>query len=450
MRLSSALEIRPRDIVTFVGAGGKTSAMFRLARELVEEGYRVVTSTTTRIARDELALAPHALEIDLQNPPPPEFVEILERDRHLFLYSTIEGDKVRGVTLDWLAANLGACAGCDAMLIEGDGTRRLPFKAPYPHEPVIPSATTLVIPVAGLVALGQPLNDTNVYGVPNILAHLPAKVEAPITPEMIGATLLHPQLGMKNIPRHARVIPLLNRVTSNTLDSARSVARLLLSDMNVHRVLIGTVLEEPPIWEVQRRVGAVVLAAGQSTRMGQPKVLLPWGEGTMIRHICEQVLAIHPYEVVVVAGEHLDAIKEELKGLPLRVVYNPRYAEGEMLSSLQTGLEAIWSTSDACLVILGDQPAIAGAIVQELLDVYAQGKGPIVAPVVEGQRGHPLIIQNNFWQALMELPAGAAPRDMLQAHQEAVYQHPVSSSSVLMDIDTPEDYQSALKRDAEG
>ena len=114
-----------------------------------------------------------------------------------------------------------------------------------------------------------------------------------------------------------------------------------------------------------------------------------------------------------------------------------------MLSSLQVGLKAIGKANHACLVVLGDQPAIEPEIINRLMEAYYRGRGRIVAPFYRNQRGHPILIDKAFWQAIIELPEGAAPRDAIRASEDEIYHVEVNSDSVLRDIDTPEDYHRA-------
>ncbi len=448
MNLSQALEVKAGDIIAFVGAGGKTHAMFRLAAELSEGGARVITTTTTRIAQDELGLAPHAVRPKRGMPLSEWLPSQLEQYRHIFLFTRLERNyKVRGLKSSWLDEHLAHSPFFDVLLVEADGSRRLPMKAPFSHEPPIPASATIVVPVVGLDALGQPLDKDHIYGAHCIQRAIGYKLGQPVTPELVAATLLHPKLGLKNVPSQAQIIPLFNKATPENLPVARRIAAYLLTDLNIERVMIGAVRESDPVLEVHRRVGAVILAAGQSQRMGRPKLLLPWGKtSTIIRQVCQQVLACQPYETVVVTGEMKEAIQAQVADLPVRVIYNPFAAEGEILSSLQIGLQTIWRTSDACLVVLGDQPTIEQEVISEVLLTYAKGHGQIIVPAYKKRRGHPLIIDRSLWQAVMDLPQGAAPRDMLRANPQAIYELPVNTPSVLDDIDTPEDYNRVRRR----
>jgi molybdenum cofactor cytidylyltransferase len=448
MKLAEALEIRRGEVVSLVGAGGKTSAMFRLAEELVTAGWQVITTTTTRVAPDELNFAPHAVALGDNDEAgiPDSLLTLLEQHRHVFLYRHLNAEAGKAIGLDpaWLDDNLAPLPDVDAILIEADGARRLPFKAPRAHEPPIPAATSLLVPVAGLDALGQPLDDAHVVGAEVIRETLDPSTER-ITADLMADVLKHPALGLKNAPPDARVIPLLNKATPDRLESARQIADRLLGEPRIARVLIGAVREGPPVWEARRRVGAVVLAAGQSRRMGEPKLLLPWGDGsTIIRKVCQQVATAEGLgKVIVVAGRWRAEIEAQVADLPLRVVDNPRHAEGEMISSLLVGLDALGEGYDACLVVLGDQPAIEVGVIEGVLAAYFEGQGKIVAPRYRGQRGHPIIFDRALWAALRALPEGGAPRDVVRAHPDDLYHLDVESDSVLLDVDTPADYRRA-------
>ena len=447
MELGQALEVKRGDVVAFVGAGGKTTAMFRLARELAGQDWRVITTTTTRVAEEECASAPCALRLDEPPALPDSLPELLDQHRHVFLFTRRQPKihKVRGVPPEWLDERLVLLLShADALLIEADGARRLPLKAPRPHEPALPRLVTLVVPVAGLDALGQPLEESHIYGADilhRITGHPPGE---PVTEPLIAALLSHPQLGLKNIPPEARVAPLLNKITNSNLYAARQIADDVLTNSRIERVLIGAVREPDPIVEARRRVSAVILAAGESRRMGRPKLLLPWGDGsTIIREVCRKVAASGVSEIILVTGYKREEVVSQIADLPVRVLYNPHYAEGEMLSSLQVGLKAIGKANHACLVVLGDQPAIELEIINRLLEAYYRGRGRIVAPFYRNQRGHPILIDKAFWQAIIELPEGAAPRDAIRASEDEIYHVEVNSDSVLRDIDTPEDYHRA-------
>lgn len=197
----------------------------------------------------------------------------------------------------------------------------------------------------------------------------------------------------------------------------------------------------------KRRVGAVVLAAGMARRMGRPKVLLPWVDGLpILDHILKQLQAAGVEDVVVVTGHEADKVREIAARHNVTTIHNPDYATGEMLSSLKVGLRALSANVTATLVVLGDQPRIQPEIVRRLMQSYADGKGSIVAPSYEMRRGHPILIDRQYWDELLALPADGAPRDVINAHADQIAYVVVDTDSVLGDIDTPEDYDKERRR----
>ncbi|NDJ51966.1 MAG: putative selenium-dependent hydroxylase accessory protein YqeC [Chloroflexi bacterium] len=441
MELTNALGVYPGSIIAFIGAGGKTRAMMRLAEELAGRNQRVVSTTTTYLRQDELRLVPQRVGFGHGMRLPATLPDQIADHGHVFVFTKIEGNgDVRGVRPNWLDDNLVPAAYYDYLLVEADESRRLSLKAPSPHEPAIPSSVTIAVPMVGLDILGKPLDAENVYGAELIQRLLRHPFGAEITPRLVAAMLLHPQLGMKGIPRSARVAVLLNKVSDKTLPQAKAIARILLSDLTVERVLIAAVNDQDPVWEMWRRVGAVVLAAGQSIRMGRPKMLLKWGGQSIIQHVATQVAATDVSEVVVITGQQHRAITEHLDGLPMRTRYNPDHDVGEMLSSFQLGLRAMWHTCDAVLVVLGDQPFIDSALIQALLQAYESGLGRIIVPSYQNKRGHPILIDKRYWQDILELPSGSSLRDFLHSRESEIYHVEVATDAILKDIDTPEDY----------
>lgn len=447
MFLSKALEVQRGEMVAFVGAGGKTSALIRLAYELKTRGWRVLVTTTTRISEKELHAFPNRLSIEAIHSPQ-VVSQALNQHGMVFIYERTWGGKVIGVSPEYISS-LADSVDSDTILIEADGARRLPLKAPHKHEPVIPADTTLVVPVAGMNAVGQPFNEENVYNPAPIIERYGFPLEMPIQPAWIAQIVRDETLGLQGIPSHARIIPLLNQVGSSMLErlKARRVAQMILKQPRVHGVAIGRVRRKKnPIYEVQRRVAAVVLAGGLSTRMGRSKPLLPWGRKTVIETIVERVTLLRLSEVVVVTGHEAARVNLTLQKSGVRTVFNPDYAAGEMLSSMKTGLNALPGTVSACLIFLGDQPNINTRLVTEILIAYAEGRGSIVAPSYNMRRGHPILIDRRYWPEILDLPDGSAPRDVINAYPDEIAYVAARDDSILMDMDTPEEYRQALRR----
>lgn len=443
MKLARAFEVSKGDVVSFIGAGGKTSALVGLGYELLEAGWRVLATTTTRIGEDQLDLMPHAMRYDASARA---LSQALNDHRFVFLYDSIRQNKVYGGDGEWIRHLLDN-VDSDCLLIEADGARGKLFKALMPHEPVIPPETTLVVQVASLGVLDKPLNETYVYNPQAMHDKYGFYLDAPIKAPWLAQILRDEELGWRGVPEGARLVTFLNGAPTggHSRQRARTVARLTLKGGRASTVAIGSVRAANPIYEIQRPVGAIVLAGGLSSRMGgQHKALLAWNEGkTIIEHIVDMLIKAKLEEIVVVTGHRAEDIKRTLKpyGDAVRCVHNKDYKTGEMLSSLQAGLRGLSAHISASLVCLGDQPRMEPRTIYKVLKAYAEGHGDIVAPSYQMRRGHPILIHRRYWQELLNLPSSAAPRDVINAHPEAIAYVDVQNDSILRDVDTPEDYR---------
>jgi molybdenum cofactor cytidylyltransferase len=124
----------------------------------------------------------------------------------------------------------------------------------------------------------------------------------------------------------------------------------------------------------------------------------------------------------------------------VRSIFNPRYAENDMLVSLQAGMAVLGEAVDAMLVALGDQPQIEVGVVHSLMEVYQEENARLIVPSFGLRRGHPWVVARSLWPTLYSIPAGSTMRDFLNACAQQITYLPVTSSSILRDLDTPEDY----------
>jgi molybdenum cofactor cytidylyltransferase len=190
---------------------------------------------------------------------------------------------------------------------------------------------------------------------------------------------------------------------------------------------------------------AMVLAAGESKRMGTPKMLLPFGEKTIIEHIVDKIFLSKADKILVVLGSHQEEILSHMAGRPVLSVINHRYKEG-MLSSIQAGFEALPQETSAALVCLGDQPLIPFSVLDSLIDTYEQTKKGIVLPIYEKRRGHPVLIDLKYTQEILDLSPDIGLRALVHNHPQDVYEVEVDTPHILKDIDRPEDYARELKK----
>jgi len=466
MRLYQALKVENDDIISFVGAGGKTTAALRLMEELAGIERRVVFTTTTKILEpipreNEYLLLAEEEEALTQVP------EVLARYPKVFLAKRrleevdptalgesdrdypMRPNKLEGVPpslVDRLALRLGSGQAQRlseaVILVEADGARHRALKAPAAYEPVVPASTTILVPMADLTVLGQPLAEEHVHR-PELVAGLTgAAVGEPVTVEMVATVLSHPQGGLKGLPEQARVIPILNQMAEDRpLDEARQIAHLVLRNERVERVVIASLRAPEPVLEViATGVAAIVLAAGESQRFGQPKQLLRVGNKTMIQHVVDIALDSPVEQVIVVLGCRAAEIGASIAGRPVQVVVNQEWKSG-LSSSVQAGLAAVKPEVGAALFVLADQPGVTTEVIAKLVERYRETRAPIVVPTHRGRRGNPVLFDRSLFRELMEVKGDQGGRQLIAEHGGELEEIEVETEAILADIDTADDYQ---------
>jgi len=193
-------------------------------------------------------------------------------------------------------------------------------------------------------------------------------------------------------------------------------------------------------------ISAIVLAAGESKRMGQTKQLLEFQGKTILEHVLENLQASRVGEVILVLGHEAERIRQKVPAQKIMVVINPRYEEG-MSTSLRKGLMAMDKKAEAFMVVLADQPAISKGILNRLIQSFEQARAEksIVLPTYRGSRGHPVLFSTKHKKEALGLKGDVGCRQILVDHPEDILEIEVDSDAVLYDIDTPEDYRDQKK-----
>jgi len=186
------------------------------------------------------------------------------------------------------------------------------------------------------------------------------------------------------------------------------------------------------------KLAAIVLAAGLSTRMGTPKIFLPWGKSTIIEAILEKLNRAGVEEIVIVGGSFVDELRKKASAYSCHVVYNPDFANGEMMCSLRRGVRALQNDHEAILVVLGDQPQIEVNTIREMTREFISGKHPVVVPSYHMKRGHPWLFSAELTETLL---SSNTMREFLNNNPDIINYVVVDTPTVNQDIDTLEDYQ---------
>jgi molybdenum cofactor cytidylyltransferase len=188
-------------------------------------------------------------------------------------------------------------------------------------------------------------------------------------------------------------------------------------------------------------ISAVILAAGESKRMGQPKMLLPWENGTVLTHVITVFREAGVEDIVVVTGGARKQVESLVTGFGVRTVFNEAFQTGGMLSSIQCGIRALTRQTQAVLIGLGDQPQVQAGSVRRVCEAFLETKSNLVVPSYRMRRGHPWLAASPLWDALLKMKPPASPRDFLNAHAADIRYVDVDDPNILADLDTPEEYR---------
>ncbi|MBN8656661.1 MAG: nucleotidyltransferase family protein [Anaerolineae bacterium] len=180
-------------------------------------------------------------------------------------------------------------------------------------------------------------------------------------------------------------------------------------------------------------ISAIVLAAGKSTRMGQQKMLMPWGNTTVLGRVIRTLQDAGMEDIVLVT--HSD-ILPSVEHLPIRVMLND---DGDMLSSLKAGVRIQKPAAQATLICLGDQPQMEERSVRSVCEAFVKSGANLVVPSYQMRRGHPWLAARPLWEEMLGLQ-DVSLREFLNAHSAEIEYVPVETPTVLQDLDTPEDY----------
>lgn len=457
MNLADSLRLSALPRVAFVGAGGKTSAMFQLARQLAARFPVVLVTTSTHLGVEQAGLADrHLTEI-------PHSIDGLAG----VVLVTAPGVQNRRISSPGEAGleQLHQFAGRFnlPLLVEADGSRMLPLKAPAEYEPPIPTWVNLVVNTVGLSGLGRPLDEENVQraAIFSQLSLLPPG--QPVTVEALARVLAHPQGGLKNIPASARRVALLNQAdTPDRQAAARRLSTLLLWAYDA--VLSASIRPPAPleagVWAAYEPVAGIILAAGQAQRMGRLKQLLEWRGKPLVAYAVQAALDAGLSPIIVVTGSQAEAVQAALAaqtfkespsdapvafiGGRVQVIYNPHWQDGQG-ASVAAGVRALPGRSGAAVFFLADQPHAPPELARALVDRHAETLAPIIAPLIDGQRGNPVLFDVLTFPELAQLTGEAGGRALFSRYRPEwlTWVDPTAA----LDVDTPEDYQRLLDRD---
>jgi molybdenum cofactor cytidylyltransferase len=193
-------------------------------------------------------------------------------------------------------------------------------------------------------------------------------------------------------------------------------------------------------------IAGVILSAGESSRMGQPKALLPIASQTFIERIVGALRRAGLEKIIVVLGHHAEALRQSIAPLGVTILVNADYKQGQ-LSSLQTAVRHLWQDENCIgmLVHLVDHPYIDAPLVNALIERFEASGKPIAVPRFHGKRGHPVIFARSLFNELLSAPQDQGAKAVVNAHRHETFEFETEDEGITVDIDTPELYRQHVK-----
>jgi len=472
--LTDALGLGDRELVALVGGGGKSSALRVLAEERAAAGGRVIATTTTAMFLWQLTelgavvveAGDEALIAGLDHALAESAVAGAARAHGV-------GGKVVGLSTTEVD-HLWAAGLADLLVVEADGSRGRSLKAFASHEPQVPAAATTIVLMAGLDAIGRPLDDDSVHRAGLLAAAVARPLGAPLTMAVVAEAL---RLQVRRLRRRGseRIVVLLNKADSaSDVSPAATLAGELLDrsgrtaggptdDGDLPDAVAVATLRDRRFWSITTeapdlrrsgaadddrrraagdlgpRVAAIVLAAGRATRMGVQKVLLPLQGRTLVGRAVDAAVRSKATRTLVVVGHEAARVREAIAAEPVTVVDNPDHVAG-MSGSLRAGLRAAGEV-DAALVLLGDQPFVTSALLDRLIDRFSETGAPAVRPVVGGRPANPVLLGAALFPEIMAQRGDVGGREILERREDQVSLVEVDDPRTVADIDTVQDYE---------
>jgi len=194
-----------------------------------------------------------------------------------------------------------------------------------------------------------------------------------------------------------------------------------------------------------KKIWAIILAAGASTRMNRQKLLLPFNGKTIIETVVENVARSVSSNILIVLGSHREQIRKQIVNYNVKFCVNENYLDG-MLSSVICGFRTLPEEAKAALIFLADQPQIPSPVTDLVIETWQKSGKGIVIPTFNGRRGHPVLIETRYKTEIEKLDPEKGLRVLAEKFKNDVYEVECNIPEILRDIDTPEEYQHEINK----
>jgi molybdenum cofactor cytidylyltransferase len=445
MNIAEALRCGRGIKLAAVGAGGKSSLLFALSRQIPG---KVIVTTTTHFAIDQLALGDlHLTDVDASLI---QKIHTAHEDAVIVISGTdVQKERINGPSPENLEKIKSVCDEKGyTFLVEADGSRKLPLKAYGDNEPVIPAWIDLVVFVVGCRAIGNPLDDEHVFRAGIFAEVSDTPFGETVHVDAICRMLIHPKGGLKHWTAYRRSVILFNQADHLSQEDRKSIEKEKDNLLEHHDAVLIAALKPGGAVDKQEiqcfeRVAGVILAAGESARLGYPKQLLTYHHISFLRSTTLKILESGVSNVYVVLGYQAERMRQEVADLPVTILDNEAWASGQS-SSVKQALSEIQNHghTGGILFLPVDQPFLTKETLKELINLHASHCGTTIVPVHAGQPGSPVLFDWAHFDQLAAISGDKGGRSILNDIQTLPYN--VQNEKELLDIDTMDLYQTHI------
>ena len=430
------ISLENQELISITGGGGKTTSMFRLARELLKYDKKVLLTTTTAIMKPDESKY--------------ERMYLTQDTDYKTIQASSSGITVLGSKINKMNKLIGVeqqiideifkSKKFDYIIVEADGSKRKPIKAPASHEPVIPALTTKTIGIIGMDAVGQKIYEENVHRARLFSQVTNSKLGDRIDETTIYNLIVSPEGIFKNSPSESQNYIILNKseTKNRNLVSQKVKSKLVSNKINIKKIIIGSIGKEV-------KVTGIIMASGFSRRMKTDKLLLKLGDKMVLEKVIESCVKSSLDDIIVIYR------KEEVKNIAteynLKAVLNENAIEGQS-ASIKLGVNNIDKDTKGIMFIVGDQPHLDPLTIDAIIDKFENNQEKIIIPIYDGNKGNPTIFPVSLKEQLNALKGDVGGKEVINSNLEQVDYVEIENHQAGVDMDTVEEYEK-LKEDFE-
>ena len=431
-----------------VGAGGKTSFLFALAREI--PGKCIIT-TTTHISieqsnRGDIRLLSNDLNLYKKIIAAPENATII-------IVGTQQGrERVNGPDQAILAQLHTLCEQENlSLLVEADGSKKLPLKAFANHEPAVPEWIDIIVHIIGWNSIGKQVDDTNIFRVDRYCELTNQKKGDIINFSSIANLLLHEKGGKKAIKHNQRSIIFFNQCPNNLIIDQKTEAEIYSLLSFHHSVIFGNTPasngHSSTIVNCFENIAAVILAAGGSSRLGENKIkqLLQYHGNSFLQNTANLILKGPFTKQIAVLGYKFELLQKELEGYSIEIINNSQWENGQSTSVIAAVNELIKSSHlGGAMFFPIDQPNLDLSTINQILQCHTNNIGSTIVPRYKDMVGAPVLFDRNHFANLLNLHGDKGGRAIL--YQVSHRFCDITNQLALQDIDTMDVYLKLIEQ----